>query len=58
MNRNTFTFEVDDEGEEYLSMDHTECNNNKQRGVLQVKPGITAMSEHMVLVYRMKILIL
>ena len=32
MNRNTFTVKVDDEGQEYLSMDHTESNKNWQGG--------------------------
>ena len=32
MNRNTFIIIIDDEGQEYLSMDHTECNKNWQGG--------------------------
>ena len=32
MNTNTFIIKIDDEGQEYLSMDHTECNKNWQDG--------------------------
>ena len=49
MHWNTCTVKVDDEGQEYLSLDYTECIKI-DKVVFQVKPGITAISERMVVV--------